>query len=105
MSSSTTVPQEVSEPHRPSSKSLRVNATFAQAADASMERCALYLFKYVSPEVEAQLSCALQGVRRDLRLPPPHHELLDCRDWPQDDEAGDALGALLDRLEFLERVR
>ncbi len=76
---------------------------FLQAADASMERCGLYLFRYLPPEVEEQLSCLLQRVRHELGLAPAHDPLLDCRDWPADAEASDALAQLLERLLSLER--
>jgi hypothetical protein len=91
MPSTTTLPHEAS-------------ATFAQAAVAALERVALYLFRHLSFENGEQLSCALQRVRRELRLAPPLNPLLDCRDWPLDDEAGRALGMLLERLDALERA-
>lgn len=77
-----------------------VNATFNQSAVAALERAALYLFRHLSVETGEQLSDALEQVRRDLDLPFP---FFSWRDWPDDAQAGDALGALLRRLDELER--
>lgn len=76
---------------------------FVQAVVASMERCALYLFKHLKLETANQLAAALHAVRHEFKLPGPRLPILDCRDWPQDSAAGKCLEPLLSRFSELER--
>jgi len=76
---------------------------FAQAAVSAMERCALFVFRYLSPKTAQQLADALHEVRYELKLPAPVYPLLDCRDWPHDADAAAALGVLLKSLGRLEQ--
>lgn len=75
---------------------------FIQAVLASMERCALYIFRYLDVENADRLSTALRYARAELELPPPKYALLDCRDWPTDEICGEKLAELLTQFEKLE---
>ena len=78
-------------------------SAFEQSACAALERCALYLIPHLPYAEYEGLVKALWGVRRALKSPQPRkHALLDLRDWPSDPQAGDALKALLIRLDELE---
>lgn len=83
-------------------KALIAKPAFAQAAMTAMERCALYLFRYLDYTTEERLSDALRYTRDFLKLVPPKYPILNCRDWPKDEKAGAILEELLKRFEQLE---
>lgn len=85
------------------SRGMPVSRAFVQAVVASMERCALYLFRHLKLETANQLALALHDVRHELKLPSPRLPILDCRDWPQDQIAGKCLEPLLSRFSDMER--
>jgi hypothetical protein len=85
-----------------SMRRLQAPSLFKQAALSSMERCALFLFRYLHPDTEEALTKLLHQAHQELGVPFQLHPLLDCRDWPDDAKTGEALEALLARLDELE---
>jgi hypothetical protein len=83
---------------------LKASPLFYQAAVSSIERCALFLFRYLEFETQEQLSGVLHQIHRELKVPFPRYEILDCRDWPTDSESGKALSVLLKRLGEIENM-
>lgn len=71
---------------------------FAQNALAVLDHAVLALIRQLPTEVGRKLVQAVDGAQRYLGTP----QIVELRDWPQDEKVSDSLEALLRRLKELE---